>query len=323
MPEIYNQTDIELTPYEKLVLDTVLLGDFNVISSTFFELDSSVSSDLNECLIRKGLALLQKRHPFLRATTYVDTIDKTKAYLKILNEPESKLNDKIEFDWLNFDDSKNIIESMEIFNSQPFNINDESLLWRCQLIGYNDEKDHDLKKYVINLSIALQICDGICISTLSLELINILNSLLTGSECNEMKTVLKPAPNLHQVVNEKGLFKQTQQEAVSQRTNDVEYVLDEKFRSYGENGLKINLIKLDKILTKKLLNNCKKNNSRMTACINTAIFYALRKLYLMNNLEIPSEFSCELPANIRLRCQPNIEFNDLRLQVIFFPYKRA
>ena len=313
-----SQTDIELTLFEKIVLDTTLLGDFNVISSTFFELDSSVASCLNEPLVRKGLALLQKRHPLLRAGTHVDEIDKRKAHLKILNKSESELNDKIEFEWLNLDDSRDITECMEIFNSELFNINDDSLLWRSQLIGYNDENENNSKKYVLNLSIVLHICDGICISTLSLELINILNSLLTGFECDELKIVLKPAPNLHQVVSDKGLFNKTQQETVellNKREDGVEFVLHEKFKSYCENGLKINLIKLDKNLTTNLLNKCKTNNVRITGCINTAIFYALNKLYLMNNLEVPTEFSCELPANMRLRYQPNNQFHDLRFLV--------
>jgi hypothetical protein len=255
----------------------------------------------------------------LRSAAYIDKIDTAKAYIKILNESESKLNDKIEFEWLNFDNSKSIIECMENFNSTLFNTNDEKLLWRSQLISYNDEKNNNTKKYVLNLSIVLYICDGICISTLSLELINILNSLLTGCECDEIKTVLKLAPNLHEVVAEKGLFNKIQQETVElldKKTDAVKFVLNDKFKSNSETGLKINLIKLDKNLTKNLLNKCKTNNVRMTGCINTAIFYAIRKLYLMNNLEVPSEFSCEIPANMRLRYQPNNEFHDLRFFVI-------
>lgn len=313
MPETGNSF-LELTPYEKVVLITNLLGDFNVISSTFFEFDRSKSDlEFNDDLVRTGLNILCKRHPYLRASIHVNKTDENfiaKAHFKIASSA------RIEFESLELSDSNEIIKCMEDFNSKLFTINNDGILWRTQLISYYE---NGTKKYLINLVVHLTICDGINISTLSLELINILNSLLKNHECEEMKVNLKPSLSLNELAKLKGLFTQTQEDMVnklSQKSGAVEFILDEKFKSLNQTGLKINLIRLDKNLTRSLINKCKLNDVRITGCLNTAIFYALKDLYSLNGLQPPNEFCCDMPANMRIRHRPDdLKFHDMRLQV--------
>jgi hypothetical protein len=268
----------ELTKYEKVILDTTLLGDFNVISSTFFHVDQQETTiKLDETLVRKALCILQKRHPYLRSSTFVDSCGK-KAFFKVLDLDEASLNAKIEFESVGLCGETEITKLMEAFNSRLFTVNEDQLMWRCQLATI--EQDN---KYLINLSVGLHITDGINISTISLELINILNSLLTNqNDSDEMNVILEPSLSLNELAFNKGLFTQTQQDtvdALARQKDPVQFVLHEKFKSAQETGLKINLIRLDQDMTRQLIQKCKSNQTRITGCLNASIFYALRFVF--------------------------------------------
>lgn len=93
------------------------------------------------------------------------------------------------------------------------------------------------------------------------------------------------------------------------------FKLADKFKCFNEIGLKINLIRMDKFLSDRLIKLSKQNQVKVTGFINTAIIYALRELYQENNLAFPDEISCGMPANLRLRYQPNLDFSNIRFQV--------
>ena len=111
---------------------------------------------------------------------------------------------------------------------------------------------------------------------------------------------------------------------INQRNNS--FKLASEFKILNENGFKINLFKIDKSLTEKLTILAKEKNIKLTSFINTAIFYALRNLYVENNIKFPTDLTCGLPANLRLRYKPNLDFSHIRYQVcltrfnLTFPY---
>jgi hypothetical protein len=72
---------------------------------------------------------------------------------------------------------------------------------------------------------------------------------------------------------------------------------------------------MEKTLSDRLVKLCKQNRVKVTGFINTVIIYALRKLYQENNLIFPDDISCGMPANLRLRYQPNLDFSHIRFQV--------
>ena len=315
-----SEKEFVLTSYEKVVLDTTILGDFNVVGSTFNEVKDQVV--ITKELINKALVIFQKRHPFLRS--YVATVDNNtrQSCLRVL----SKIVDSaqmIDFEFIDLkSNTSNIIQQIELFNSKLFQVNN-GLLWRCLAILYNDQMGKQMLS--INLSISLIITDGINTSTLSIELINILNSLLTGVDCEETLIELEPFEHsIHDICEQNGLFGQEQKAKVHElsKITPIDFILHPKFKSNNEKGLKINFIKLDRDLTNKLSNSCKKHGVRMTGVLNTAAFYAIKQLYSENGLEPPKRYSCLMPANLRLRLQPNIEFYHMRhLVTIIFSLK--
>jgi hypothetical protein len=132
-----------------------------------------------------------------------------------------------------------------------------------------------------------------------------------------MKTVLEPVESLHHYVDKYGMFGEQQKAEVSKlaKNEPVNFLLPNEFRKYNEKGFKLDLFKIDKELTQKLIENAKSNNVKLTACLTTAIFYAINKLYLENNLEFPQLFTCLNCANLRFRYKVNLEFFNLRFHV--------
>jgi hypothetical protein len=78
----------------------------------------------------------------------------------------------------------------------------------------------------------------------------------------------------------------------------------------------LNLNKLNADLTTKILQKAKQNKVKLTGFLSTAIFYALKDLYLENGLKLPKELMCALPANLRMRYKPEKSFSDLRPQSV-------
>ncbi len=93
------------------------------------------------------------------------------------------------------------------------------------------------------------------------------------------------------------------------------FKLSEEFKCLNESGLKINLLRIDKLLSDRLIKLSKEKRVKVTGFINSAIIYALRELYQENNLIFPEDISCGMPANLRLRYQPNLDFSHIRFQV--------
>jgi len=146
------------------------------------------------------------------------------------------------------------------------------------------------------------------------------NALLTNTECDEMKTVLEPSPSLHYLTEKynmvgsfaKALIKIS--DFLNKFLNPV-FLLSDEFKKYNESGFKLNLNKLNADLTTKILQKAKQNKVKLTGFLSTAIFYALKDLYLENGLKLPKELICALPANLRMRYKPEMSFSDLRAQV--------
>jgi hypothetical protein len=162
------------------------------------------------------------------------------------------------------------------------------------------------------------ITDGLNITTLSIELLNILNALLTGQECDEMKNKLEPCESLYELCIKNKLFKEehnTKIEELNKRPL-TKFKLDNKFRSYNESGFFLDLFKFDKTITSNMLAKCKANDVRLSGFLHTSLFYALKELYIENGLEFPKKLLIELAASLRVRYQPVLDFSNCRFHTV-------
>jgi hypothetical protein len=311
----------ELADLEKMFSNPCALGDYLVMGTAFVE---NSGDEISEDLVTKALVLLQKRHPFF--TAYLDLHKaENRMFIKINDEDEAKFESRIQLEWLDLtsDESftrKKAIDESNRFDSTLFVYGPEHLLWKVQVISY---KENDQTKYVINLVIHIAITDGLNITTLTIELVNILNALLTGKECDEMKNKMEPCEDLYVLSKKFNLFKEEHKQTIERLNNRelTKFNLDKKFRSYNESGFWLDLFKIDKDLTSRILASCKKNKVRLTGFFQTALFYALKELYDENGLDFPKKLLIELAASLRVRYQPVLDFANCRLQtvVVIFP----
>ena len=150
---------------------------------------SEEGSVLNESLVKKALLYMKKRHPLFRANLVHEKTTK----LVNLNI-ESKYSDEINLEWSLVDCRKSLIKELEIFSSRLFDYDSKCLLWRCKVIEF---LENDCVKYAIVIILPLFITDGINITAITFELVNIINSISNNKECEEMKTQLDLVDNLH------------------------------------------------------------------------------------------------------------------------------
>lgn len=149
------------------------------------------------------------------------------------------------------------------------------------------------------------------------ELINIINALVTNKECKEMTEILQPVESLNYMINKHSMIGEAQRETLNElyKLKPVDFLLPSEFRIHNERGFKLNLVKLDKELTSQILAKARQNKIRLSGYFNAVVFYALRDLYVEYDLEFPKEFSCGNTVNMRMRYDPNMSFSDMRMQV--------
>ena len=297
---------IELTVFEKLLVNASKFGDLIVMGSSFIEsLDSLENFDHN--LVRNALTFMQKRHPFLRA--HLEILEKENRIF--LNLDTMNAEEKIRLEWLDLSSDENsrehAIKEAGNFVSSLFDYDNNDLLWRAQVIIYEEETKI---KFMINLVMNLIITDGFNITTLSIELVNIINALLTGIECDEMRIRLEPVENLYVICKERKLFKESFREKIKYLNSleKVKFNLSGFLGSSRETGFILDFLKLSKQLTSNIIAKSKINQLKLTGYFQTAALYAMKSLYDELDLEFPKRLSIELPASLRIRYQPNLEF---------------
>jgi hypothetical protein len=298
-----------LSEYEKSLYYYTKCGDLMVLGVAVVE--SSVSQHtLDVDVVRRGLNFMKKRHPLLRA--HLEHEPPNEDVYLIINKLEESVD--CELEWVNIETRDELNFKLEQFNSKMFHYDSKCLLWRCKVIRFLENNN---EKYAVCLQIPLFITDGLNIIALLVELVNILNALAVDKVCDEMKIELDLVDNLNVMTEKSHLFTEKQKKGIESKRGDQhnDFVLDKKFKSNTDMGLKINLIKFDRDVTNKLMKMCKEKNTKPTGFMNAAVLYALNELYLENGLKFPSNISCGIPINLRTRYQPNLDFSHVRFQV--------
>jgi hypothetical protein len=254
---------------------------------------------LSDELIKKSLFFLYKRHPLLRADVKIDVKTNQTSLKYPIDYQYNESN--IQFTSYKLEDSNKYTEKIEQFTSKPFEFND--LLWRMMLLELND-------KYIIVLAVALYITDGMNICALTIELVNIMNSLLTHTVCEEMNSTLPLVDNVYQMIEKTELFTECDQELLKKmpKRDNVKFLLSPYFRNENDIGFKLNLLAIDRDLSQSIFENAKSKNIKLTGFLATCIIYAFKKLYHENGLEIQEDFSMNLSVSLRIRMDPQVDF---------------
>lgn len=302
-------SSVELSDYEKLIYNINTLGDFNVISIVI--LDCEDNNEITESIFKKAMFYMYNRHPLFRARIHKST-SKNKIFFKFPNEDEKIKNfNEIPVEIkTEVNEDVSITEQLEAFNSTLFDYENKCLLWRVKLFAFN------AKRYVLALVMPFFITDGMNINALSIEIVNILNCILTRKICDEMHCRLDLIDNLHEQIEKHNLIKIEAVENRLKSLKNILFTLPGKFKNNFDNGLKINLMTLSADLSKKVIDTAKLRGLKLTGYLFATALYALKDLFDDNKFYFPRDIACGIPANLRLRLNPNIEFYHMRYCVL-------
>jgi hypothetical protein len=308
----------ELVYLEKMKAHYCLTGNCNVMASSFLECnDAAEKEEIRPAnVFVTALGKMQQRHPFLRACLEIDhEVDR----MHLVFMDDEKAREKLDFEFLNvsndleFKSENQLVDECAKFNVKLFHSNASSLLWRAQLICYKQSGEI---KYLLNLCLMNILTEGLNITTLSIELVNIINCLLTNQVCPEMQIRLNVTDDIYSTCKKLNLFSQEHLEMIEKlnrerqnaASNSAKLLFPETFRSQSERGFGIEFFKLDKSTMKKLKSICKLNRVKLNSYFYTALYYALGELFRENDVEFPRQVLFEFPATLRVRYEPAMEF---------------
>lgn len=298
----------ELSLFEQWFMTLTTFGDSIVINISIIEPNGA---EITRELLSSALYHMCRRHPLFRAHLKKDTEAK-KLLFDIATEADNVKND-MDIDIAHLASEDHLTAELEKFNAKLFDYDRKCLLWRVKVFNYR-KRDHQSMQ-ALALALPGFVTDGINITVLSWELINILNSTLNGEQCDEMREALELHPSLIDTVRECNAFPAEKQATRAlQRQNELEvnFNVAYRFRDLDERGTKIHLHALERKKTQQLISESKKRNVTLTALIIAATYHAFKRLYEENKMVVPKDFSCIIPANLRFRLQPKVNFSHMR-----------
>lgn len=299
----------ELSFFETGALKLTSIGEFIIQSFNFIQIDFEYQKLFNKEIVNKALQYLQKRHPFLRGLVKFN--NENKRYFIEIKENPTELIKLVWQDWTDQECSiKRIIKDLEKFNEQLFDY-DKELLWRVKVIVYTE---NNCQKYVLSLVIPTIITDGFNIQTLGIELVNIINSLLKGEECEEMRITLPLGQSIHEMCDKYNMATPEIYEFIKKfnKRQKKSLLIPAKFRpNTDETGFKINIFKLDQEITSKIVEMTRVHKLRVTGYLSACAVYALKKLFEENELEFPEEIMFEIAVSFRLRYKNKLSYQQM------------
>ncbi|RNA31505.1 hypothetical protein BpHYR1_026840 [Brachionus plicatilis] len=306
----------ELNEFEKYCYNFAVHGDLIVMISSIIE-NQSHNGNFDIELLKKASIFLQERHPCLRS--YVER-ENDRVFIKL---HDKNYQDMIQIKWLDLTDQlvtrESLIPLAEKENSELFNYSSDNLLWRLQIILFKEDSQ---TKCMLNFTMAFFTTDGFNMSTLAVELVNILNSLLTNQKCLEMSERLEQIDGLYEYCEKNSLVKENNFKEIERRNHHPhsKFLLSEKLRANNESGFKLNFLKYDQESSSKMIKICKENKVRLTSFFYTIGLYALKDLYDQNEIQFPKDVLIDIAASLRVRYNPVLNFSDTRTHVAIIDF---
>jgi hypothetical protein len=194
-----NEDKYKLIPYEKAIYNYTTCGDFLVLSTTILTLQGDVA--LDETIVRSALRYMQLRHPMLRTHLRFDP-HSTDIFFDVEEDLENMRPADLE--WRRISSLRQeLISNLERYNGTRFDYQNKCFLWKAQVLEY---EENSVKRYAFSILVPDAFTDGINITTASVEIVSILNSLLTGTECDEMRERFEFSEDSNTISERRGFF---------------------------------------------------------------------------------------------------------------------
>ena len=298
---------VPLSKYEKLICNFNDCGECIVSCLGILEEINSDELAIDANLVKTALSYLIRRHPLMRSNviqTEGDEFTLGSSKLSIdsnfvlnIDNKRTKCDDFTRcFEWLAVKTRDEMIATMEQKNQELFDFKSPTdSIWRFTIFELENNS------YGLFFLMPLFICDGLCICTLTVELTNIINSLILKQDCIEMREQLDLVDNFDQLMIKKSLVDERKLKHVKELRDElsIDSRLPTMFNHTGESGLKLTLFKLSIELTKKLIELTKVHSMKMTGLVSAIVIYSLKDLYEEYEIRFPKDFTFGMSANLR------------------------
>ena len=154
----------------------------------------------------EALEFLKKRHPFLRA--HFEEID-SEVYLRVSEPPSDSA--AVTLEWTECTSREEAMACVQSYANNLNKFTQKCLLWKCLVAEF------EKTKYAIALQLPMLITDGLNGVVLLFELTNILNAILSGRECEEMKIQLEVCPSFYELAEQRGMFTDEHRRFIEQK----------------------------------------------------------------------------------------------------------
>lgn len=293
------------------------LGDLLVMGLSILEIDNDYIK-LEQQLVKESLRHLLNRHPMLRAHVEQDVaVDGQRlVYLNIANVEDDSQIEKLKITdedlvWKEINSRDELISHLEAFNSVKFDYTKKCKLWKAAVFEFTES---NTRKYAIAIQLPLYLTDALNITTLSIEIVNIINALCLCIPCEEMKTQLDCVDDLYTIASRENIISERQFKQIddiNRKTNRKRFNFDQFLKKSPQIGCRLNMFHLDKCTTHILISLCKQKNVKFTGFLNACLFYAIKDLYDENCLEMPAEVAFGVTANLRIRFRKKVDFSEM------------
>jgi hypothetical protein len=319
---------IKLTAYDKIIYNFTRLGDLNTIGVGIID-SSDKTVQVDRTLMKKALYYLIERHPLMRS--HLESNDENTKNAELYYRIEEKFNlnyldrdyDEDDLNCEHLTSRGELTKKLEKFNSREFEYFKKCKLWRIALYSFVDEEEaleEKRLKHAIVIVMPLFLTDGLNICTIIIELVNILNSLSNQTECLEMKEKLQVSDNMYTILEERHLFTDKHKAMIDEmHASDkrLDFKYSNKFKCNNERGLKINIFRIDKETTRRVIEMAKARNLKLTGVVAALIIYTINDLYEANKVIFPKDVCFGVSANLRFRAYPKIDYNLMRKYTAF------
>ena len=274
--------------------------------------------EINNDLIKETMFYLYKRHPLLQSH-----IHKTKflkqIYFSVPDlDTERKTIQDMNFERVRVKSKCELVTVIENFDYKEFNYESKCLMFKLTVFEWNRQNEEVAFAFALTMPHFLS--DGINIMTLSIELVNILNSLLQNKQCDEMLKELEVVDLVENLVRESDLITDEMKKNYKSRwksENISNFKSPQKLANVDADlGAKINLLSFDENSTKKLISYAKLNNIKMNGVFIVAMLNAFKELYKENEIEFPEDLSLIVPISLRHRVKPSVDNSSVRFCIL-------
>lgn len=262
-----NDLSIPFTNYDHFLYDLNLCGDLLVLGLAVIETQSD--AHLNEQLLKEVLKLMTKRHPYLRAHL---EFDNTISFRIASDYTKIEIKDK-DLLFIKLKSRDELEEKLAEFTKLKIDYKDK--LWRLIVFSF---KENEQNFYAINLWLPLFITDALNITSLLIEIVNILNSLIQNTKCTEMIEEFNTINNMMEITQRYNLVGEEQLKKIDEINNiqTSSFKFDPLFKNDTEKGCNISFFNFDKNKSDKLISLSKQNGVKFTAFVMNCFNYSFK-----------------------------------------------